>query len=97
MAADFQQITKNLSGISAALAQRVMEAIAQRDKALRLVADHEATIKEQARTIERLQQQVEYLTVVNTALPAPGDIEKSRAILAGLVREIDKCINDLTE
>lgn len=97
MAADFQQITKNLSDTSANLVNRVMDIIAQRDDALRKVADHEATIKEQASTIARLQQQIEYLTVVTTALPAPGDIDKSRAILSGLVREIDKCINDLTE
>ncbi|MDE5607767.1 MAG: hypothetical protein K2I64_02400 [Muribaculaceae bacterium] len=61
------------------------------------MADRDATIREQKREIERLTQQVDFLTVVSTTLPAPGDIEKSRAILSGLVREIDKCIKDLTE
>ncbi|MDE6802725.1 MAG: hypothetical protein K2J06_08165 [Muribaculaceae bacterium] len=71
--------------------------IVERDDARRQVADRDATIREQQREIERLTQQVDFLTVVSTALPAPGDIEKSRAILSGLVREIDKCIKDLTE
>lgn len=97
MAADFQQITTGLTALSDGLKHRVMDVIAQRDKALQQVIDHEATIREQALTIERLRQQVEYLTVVTTALPDSADVEKSRAVLTNLVREIDKCINDLTE
>lgn len=97
MAADFQQITQNLSGLSSQIIERVRNIIAERDNALKLVADYEATIREQKLKIQRLEQQVEYLTVVSTAMPGNEDIEKSRAILSGLVREIDKCILDLTE
>lgn len=97
MAADLQQITSRLTTTGELLSKRVRELIAERDNARREVADRDATIREQRREIERLTQQVDFLTVVSTALPAPGDIEKSRAILSGLVREIDKCINDLTE
>lgn len=97
MAADFQQITKNLTGSTAQLVERVKDIIAERDSAIKRVTDQEATIREQKRSIERLTQQVEYLTVVSTAMPVSEDIEKSRAILSGLVREIDKCIADLTE
>ncbi|MBD5214624.1 MAG: hypothetical protein HDS75_07390 [Bacteroidales bacterium] len=97
MPADLQQITSKLTTISSRLNERVRELIVERDDARRQVADRDATIREQQREIERLTQQVDFLTVVSTALPAPGDIEKSRAILSGLVREIDKCIKDLTE
>lgn len=97
MTADLQQMTSKLQMTCARLSERVKELMAERDSARRDVADREATIREQKREIERLSQQVDFLTVVSTALPAPGDIEKSRAILSGLVREIDKCINDLTE
>ena len=97
MPADLQQITSKLTTISSRLNERVRELIIERDDARRQVADRDATIREQQREIERLTQQVDFLTVVSTALPAPGDIEKSRAILSGLVREIDKCIKDLTE
>lgn len=97
MAADFQQISDKISGLSTQLVDRMRNIVNERDRALQLVADQEATIKEHERTIERLQQQVEYLTVVSTVMPDSEDIEKSRTILSGLVREIDKCINDLTE
>ncbi|MDE7472154.1 MAG: hypothetical protein K2M68_01065, partial [Muribaculaceae bacterium] len=69
----------------------------QRDSALKRVADLEYTVKQQQNEVERLSQQVEFLTIVSTAMPDRDDIDKSRALLSGLVREIDKCINDLTD
>lgn len=97
MAANLQQLVQSLRSKHEELARRYREATTQRDEALRQVADLEYTVKQQQRDIERLTQQVDFLTVVNTAMPDRDDIEKSRAILSGLVREIDKCIKDISE
>ena len=97
MAANLQQLVQSLRSKHEELARRYREATTQRDEALRQVADLEYTVKQQQRDIERLTQQVDFLTVVNTVMPDRDDIEKSRAILSGLVREIDKCIKDISE
>ncbi len=97
MAADLMQIVQRLKEKHGELARRYVEAIGQRDSALKRVADLEYTVRQQTRDIERLSQQVEFLTVVSTVMPDRDDVEKSRAVLSSLVREIDKCITDLTE
>ncbi|MDE6154040.1 MAG: hypothetical protein K2G21_07850 [Muribaculaceae bacterium] len=97
MAADLHQLVQSLKSKHQELAKRYHETVSQRDDAMKRVADLEYTVKEQQRDIERLSQQVEFLTVVSTAMPDRDDVEKSRAILSGLVREIDKCIKDLTD
>ncbi len=68
----------------------------------KLVADkqnEELTLltQRQQKEIERLQQEVEHLKVVTTLNPDRQDVEKSRAFLSKLVREIDKCIADLKD
>ncbi len=66
--------------------------------------DAEGQIKElvverdnQKKIIEQLQREVEYLRIATTITPDRKDVERSRAMLSGLVREIDKCITELTE
>lgn len=97
MAADLQQLVQSLKSKHEELARRYRETSARCDEALRQVSDLEYTVKQQQSEIERLTQQVEFLTVVNTVMPDRDDVEKSRAILSGLVREIDKCIKDISE
>ena len=41
--------------------------------------------------------QVEYLTVVSTIAPSRESLDETRARIAGLMREIDRCIADLKE
>lgn len=61
---------------------------AQNESLQRRIADLEAEVK-------RLETDNEYLTVVKAAAVAPKQAEQSRAMLAGLVREIDQCIAEL--
>lgn len=97
MAADLQHLVDNLKSKHQQLIERYLLACSQRDNALNRVADLEHTVKQQQNDIDRLSQQVEFLTIVSTAMPDRDDVDKSRALLSGLVREIDKCINDLTD
>ncbi|MBD5365695.1 MAG: hypothetical protein HDR82_01550 [Bacteroides sp.] len=97
MAADLQHLVETLKSKHQQLTERYLLACSQRDSALKRVADLEYTVKQQQNEVERLSQQVEFLTIVSTAMPDRDDIDKSRALLSGLVREIDKCINDLTD
>ncbi len=55
------------------------------------------TLERQKKEINIMQQQIEHLRVVTTLNPSRDDVERSRAILTELVRDIDKCISELTE
>lgn len=53
-------------------------------------------VEQQSREIADLRRQVEYLRVTTTIAPTRDAVEQSRAVISELVREIDKCIADLT-
>ncbi len=55
------------------------------------------TVTELRQQVETLTRQIDYLTVVTTAIPSRSDVERSRAVISRLVREIDKCISDLSD
>jgi phage shock protein A len=61
------------------------------------IAELEATVATLRQRVEELNRQVEYLTVVTTAIPSRNDVERSRSVISKLVREIDKCIADLSD
>lgn len=53
-------------------------------------------VEQQSREIADLRRQLEYLKVATSIAPSRDAVEQSRAVLSELVREIDKCIADLT-
>ncbi len=55
------------------------------------------TVESQRKEIARLNKQVEYLKVAATISPDRSDVQRSRAILTELVREIDKCISEIND
>ena len=57
----------------------------------------EATLSRQNRELTDKNRQIEQLQVMGVLAPTREDIEKSRAFLTGLVRDIDRCINELNE
>lgn len=69
-----------------------------------VIESREAEISELTKALEmerrktsELSQQVEYLQVVHSVSPRREDAEQTRVFLTGLVREIDKCIADLSD
>lgn len=52
-------------------------------------------VKELTEEVKRLKTDNEYLTVMRAAAVTPQQAEQSRTMLAGLVREIDRCIAEL--
>lgn len=70
------------------------EAIESRDVE---ISDLKKELEKERRKNSELTQQVEYLQVVHSVSPRREDVEQTRAFLTGLVREIDKCIADLSD
>lgn len=97
MSADLKQRLDSLRTKTALLLKRhemLEEAVtAARQRIRELEQDNERLQKR----IDLLNQENEYLRVVHSVSPSRSDAENTRALLAGLVRDIDKCIADLGE
>lgn len=69
----------------------------QKEDALRQAENLQEIVDRQRREIQNLRTQLEYLQMASTFAPTREQVEQSRAVLSGLVRDINKCINDLTQ
>lgn len=95
MAYDFERAVERLRGKAMMVAKRYRIAMDQRDAAREEIRRLESELESRDREIESLKMKVEYLSVVASARPGIGEMERSRAMLSELVREIDQCISDL--
>lgn len=95
-------MAQNVQDIASRIKQKVA-AIADRQRLLAQAIESERADKERltARVAEleaeivRLKADNEYLRVMRAVAVTPEQAEQSRTMLAGLVREIDKCIAEL--
>lgn len=97
MSADLKQRLDSLRTKTALLLKRhemLEEAISVAGRRIR---DLEQENERLQKRIDLLTQENEYLRVVHSVSPSRSDAENTRALLAGLVRDIDKCIADLGE
>ena len=46
---------------------------------------------------QRLRSQVQFLKMASVVAPDREDVERTRALISGLVRDIDRCIADLND
>ncbi|MCH5245929.1 MAG: hypothetical protein J1E84_05655 [Muribaculaceae bacterium] len=97
MAIDLQERLDNIKVKSGMLVERYKH---EREHRLKL----EDTIRENISLIADLRQQIASLTAQNEMLklngllnPTRQDALRSKAILSKLIRDIDRCIADLTE
>ena len=97
MANDLKQTLERLRGKADLLVERYQLLLQEKQQVDMLNEELSSTIKKQQQEIDRLQQEVEHLKVVTTLTPKREDVEKSRAFLSKLVRDIDKCITELKE
>ena len=54
-------------------------------------------IEQMKRENERMSQELEYLKMARALAPNLDDVEKARATISTLVRDIDKCIAQLND
>lgn len=96
MAFDYQQAFQRLKNKAQMVSQRYHAAIAQRDEARKQIEILTGQITLRDKEITQLKTEIENLTVVTTVFPSKEAKATSRKYLAGLVKEIDQCITDLT-
>lgn len=97
MVNNLKQTLERLHGKSDILIERYRILLQEKNEAKMHVEELSSIVQKQQQEINKLQQEIEYLKVVTTLTPNRNDVEKSRAFLSKLVRNIDKCIAELKE
>lgn len=97
MSADLKQRLDSLRTKTALLLKRHESLEEAVSAARQRVAELEMENRGLQKRIDLLSQENEYLRVVHSVSPSRSDAENTRALLARLVRDIDKCIADLGE
>ncbi len=97
MAGNLQETLEQIREKAGLLTERYIVLRKEKEVADTKIAELELTIRSQEQELNKLRQENEYLKVVSIAVPDHKDVEKSRAKLIEMVREIDKCILELSE
>ncbi|MCM1349319.1 MAG: DUF3450 domain-containing protein [Firmicutes bacterium] len=97
MAANLQQRVDSIKGKAQLLMERYAELIEEKRVADAKIDELQSILQKQQREMAALRVQLENLRVVSTITPKREDVEKSRAFLSQLLRDIDKCIAELTD
>lgn len=97
MAGELQAQISRLMHKAQLLNDRYALIVKQKKEIETTVEELEKTVRRQNAEIAALKQQIEYMRVTTTLAPSRDDIESTRATLKQLVREINKCINDLNQ
>lgn len=97
MAGSLQETIHNLKAKAGIILDRQALLTKEYNAACERIKQLEDTILTLRKEVERLSLEKEYLSIATTIAPTTADIERSRAVLSELVREIDKCITELNE
>lgn len=97
MAGNLQQRLDILRSKAQLLTERYLTLLDEKREADATIEQLNKEMELQRKEMDIMRQQIESLQVVTTLVPSRENVERSRAILAELVRDIDKCINELTE
>lgn len=95
MASDLELSLRRIAEKSRFLTDRYKSVVDQRDKALARITELEALLEAQTKTVEKLKLELEFMTLASTIAPDRDSLEKARAMISGLVRDIDRCIADI--
>jgi len=97
MAVELQQTVSRIAAKSRIILERYELMKRQLKADAEKIGQLEQDINRMRAENERLRSQVDYLKMAAIVAPEREDVERTRALLSNLVREIDKCIADLTD
>lgn len=97
MASDLQQRIDSLKAKTHVLVRKYAAMEAARRELQQELALRDEAIAQRDRIIAEMQRSIEFLRAATAINPDREDVERTRSLIAGLVREIDRCILDLTD
>lgn len=96
MAANLQERVEKIEAKAALMVERYGRLHRALLESQARIEELEAELAARRRELEERDRAMEYLKVASILTPDHHDVEETRAMLSGLVREIDKCINQLS-
>ena len=97
MAVELQQTVSRIAAKSRIILERYELMKRQLKADAEKIGQLEQDINRMRAENERLRSQVDYLKMAAIVATEREDVERTRALLSNLVREIDKCIADLND
>lgn len=97
MSSTLQQRLQAVTGKAHLLVSRYENILKAKEEADKRIAELEAELDKERSRVARLKVEVEELRVVTTLTPRREDVEQSKAMLTEFLRDIDKCIDELTQ
>ena len=97
MASDLQNILQRVSNKSEVLIEKYNVLVAEKET---LVGENAALKSDNSRLMKELQQlrqENEYLRLARTMAASVEQMEQNKARISKIVRDIDKCISQLTD
>lgn len=61
------------------------------------ISELKAQVKARDEMLRQLNVKLEQLTIASTISASAADLDATHALIANLIRELDRCINDLLE
>lgn len=97
MPGELRNTLKRISSKASILVERYNVLLKLKQEADGRIEELNSLVEKQKKEIESLQAQVDYLRIATTIVPDRQSLELTRQTVEFLVREIDRCITDLTE
>lgn len=97
MAVELQQTIDRVNAKARIILERYEIMKRQRREDVERMAMLEKELEKTKAENQQLRSNVEYLKMASIIAPGREDVERTRALLAKLVREIDRCIIDLND
>ena len=97
MASEYQETFDRIATKTGLLMQRYAAMLEANMLANRRIADLEKLLDDARKELQALRNENEYLKIASTIAPSREQIEDARAMVANLVRDIDRCITDLSD
>ncbi|MDE6654739.1 MAG: hypothetical protein K2K05_00980 [Muribaculaceae bacterium] len=97
MAFDYENTFKRIIAKTEIIEQRYLKILETLDAANARIEELERLNAAKDRELEQLKVKNEYLRMATTIAPTRDQMEGARAMISGLIRDIDRCITDLSD
>jgi len=97
MAGELQQHIASIEAKAQVLVERYNRLCELQRQAEEIIAELKAAIADRDNRLAQLESEVAFLRNSIALAPTADDVDRTRRIVSELVREIDKCIRDLSE
>lgn len=97
MAFDYENTFKRIIAKAEIIEQRYTRILESLEVANARIEELERFNAAKDRELEQMKIKMEYLQLATTIAPTRGQVEEARTMISGLIRDIDRCITDLSD